>query len=110
MSVLNLATVNSSTQQLAVTATSANIALTQRTGIVLISNTGANSVLVKTGVGSGTTAVLPASGAAGQDNILIPAGTTFSLSCNQKDTYLAAITTTGTSTIFISAVKGGVRS
>lgn len=98
-----------STVQRTVTTTSANIAIPTialgATSMRIVFTAGTAAVRVRSGVGSGTTAVT-------LTDVLLPnAGTPWNrdevLSINANDTYVAAITDAGTATIDITFGFGG---
>ena len=100
MSVINAPILNSATVQLALTAASANVALPQKGGLVNITNYGTGTAMCASGdstvVASATT------------SMMIPAGQTFGVRINPKDTHIAGISGTTTS-ISISVVNGVTR-
>ena len=104
MSVVNLVHINSPTVPLALTTTSARIALPQKSPAVMISNTGTTPAWVSSG---DVTVVAVASTGNG---VCVPGGMTFTLRLQPTDTHVAGVTATGTSTLSISNVTGAVNS
>ncbi len=101
MSVLNYIPANSATVPLAVTTTSANVALPSDGNTLLVQNIGASAAWIK----AGNSAV--AATASTGDGICIPSGKSVPVRINpQSDTHLAAITAASTTTLSISVCRG----
>lgn len=98
MSAYNIATINSPTVSLSVTATSANVSLPIASNFLIISNIGTAEAYVRSGLGVGTTAVVGT-------NFCVPAGAIVAFRKDYLDNYLAAISST-TTTLSISCTEG----
>lgn len=102
MSVQNIANVNSPTVPLAVTTTSASVNLPNKGPLVLVSNIGASPAWLASGTTAATAVASTGNG------LCVPNGQTFYMRLNPTDGVLAAVTATGTTTLSISCVSGGV--